>query len=108
MNDDDDIKLLRRARRAARKYFNAHWDGRAHPSHTAAEALEHVNEKFDLGMCWVEGWAHDMYSGVDYLNAGDVYIPTLCAVSGRHSVRFHVAPLERFATRREEKSEENF
>jgi hypothetical protein len=90
-----DIQTLRKARRYARQHFDRNYT-HGHASHAAAAALEAAAEKYDL-LPMVEGFCDESgRGGVQYLNAGDFYIPTLVAVTNYSTARFSVRCMESF------------
>lgn len=82
---------LNRAARWFRREMSKRRDPFSHPSHLAAKILKEADEKFSLGSFGVEGWANDTRSGVQYLNFGDTYSPTLVVCCTRYTWRCHVA-----------------
>jgi hypothetical protein len=66
-----------------------------HASHTAYEMLEEVNKKFELDYCGIEGWsAENGNKGVNYLNGGDPYVPTIFALASFNEIEFKIATIE--------------
>jgi hypothetical protein len=62
----------------------------SHPSHIAAKVLNEADERFALGSCGVEGWITGTQNGVQYLNFGDPYVPTLVVRTYGHNYRCSV------------------
>jgi hypothetical protein len=63
-----------------------------HPSFPARKALHEADVKFKLGSFGVEGWSNETGSGgVQYLNYGDPYEPTIVIRTSPHAASVHVA-----------------
>lgn len=63
-----------------------------HPSHDAARILNEADGKFSLGSFGVEGWSDTVgRRGVQYLNFGDPYEPTIVVRTSPHHHSIHVA-----------------
>ena len=80
-----DDATFKKATNWVRAQMSKRRDPHAHPSHLAAEVLAEADEKFKLDSFGVEGWATSTQSGVQYLNFGDTYSPTIvvrCTRSG--------------------------
>jgi len=78
--------LEEKTRRLARKYYNQLRDengDRGHPSHDAGKALEKAAAKTGWPHHFgVEGFCDEVGNrGVTYLNAGDTYDLTICAIT---------------------------
>lgn len=80
-----DTENLKRAARWVRRQLTKRRDPYSHPSHLAAVILKEAEEKFGLESFGVEGWADSVGSkGVQYLNFGDPYSPTIVVRSWPH------------------------
>lgn len=80
-----DTENLKRAARWVRRQLTKRHDPNSHPSHLAAVVLKEAEEKFGLESFGVEGWADGVGAkGVQYLNFGDPYSPTIIVRSWRH------------------------
>jgi len=66
-----------------------------HPSHVACKMLQEANEIFELDYYGVEGWSLDSgKKGVNYLNSGDPYVPTIFALADFESIEFKIDAME--------------
>jgi hypothetical protein len=69
---------LERARAWCAREFRKRYTGTEHGSFLAETLLNEASKLFDLGDCGVEGWSSlSGDTGVQYLNYGDPYIPTI-------------------------------
>lgn len=89
----DEVAKLEQARRWLRQEFNSRYDGYSHPSHLVDKLMKEAETRFGLASNGVGGWARDVGGrrGVQYLNYGDPYTPTIVALSTPTSVRFVLA-----------------
>lgn len=85
------MEQLEKARAWMRREFNKRYDGYSHPSHTAAKVMEDADRHFGLNSFGVEGWSTSMRNGIQYLNFGDTYDPTIVARSSSSGVTFILA-----------------
>lgn len=91
---DEFVEKLKRARAwCARQYQKRREDRRyEHPSFLAKEVLEEADKKFALESFGAEGWADEANgrydTGVNYLNFGDTYTPTVAVTTTRNSCTF--------------------
>ena len=89
-----------------RKYNELRQTELCHPSHTASQAMMMAQKHYkDLETFGVEGWCDQSDSigshGIQYLNTGDSYCPTIFFDS--HNERFYVSNWEHEAIRWEKK-----
>jgi hypothetical protein len=89
-----------------RKYNELRQTERCHPSHTASHVMMMAQKHYkDLGTFGVEGWCDQSGSigshGINYLNTGDSYCPTIFFDSDKE--RFYVSNWEYEAIRWEKK-----
>lgn len=61
-----------------------------HPSFLASDLLAEAGKLFEIEHFGVEGHAHTMTTGFNYLNTGDAYDETLVVVSGSRCAHFIV------------------
>lgn len=81
---------LRAARAWCAAQFKARYNSGAHASFLAGAILEEASKRYKLADYGVEGWAHEGgRTGVQYLNYGDPYAPTIYVRSGPSSASFH-------------------
>lgn len=86
------LKRLEKAARWVREQIRKRHDGFSHPSHLAAKVLEEADEKFQLESFGVEGWCNDVgTNGVQYLNFGDPYVPTVIIKTKPFDYSVHLA-----------------
>ncbi len=85
----EEIKL-RAAREWCAAQFKARYNSGAHASFLAGTILEEASKRYKLADYGVEGWAHNFgRTGVQYLNYGDPYTPTIYVRSGPYSASFY-------------------
>lgn len=85
----EEVKL-RAARAWCAAQFKARYNSAAHASFLAGTILEEASRRYKLADYGVEGWAHNCgRTGVQYLNYGDPYIPTIYVRSGPSHASFY-------------------
>lgn len=91
-NRPDDQTFERARRWCAAQFAKRYPDRRyEHASFLASEILKECDTWFALDSFGVEGWATSTETGVEYLNFGDSYHPTVLVRTRRDGVSFHFA-----------------
>ena len=66
-----------------------------HASFIAHEMLKDIEQIFNIETYGIEGWsAENGNKGVNYLNNGDPYVPTIFALASFNEIEFKIAKLE--------------
>jgi len=87
-----ELTPLQKARAWCAKEFRKRRVPGEHASHVTEVILREASKKFNLDDYGVAGFCDTMgHAGVNYLNFGDSYTPTLCALTRGEKARFTVA-----------------
>jgi hypothetical protein len=90
MDKDRELEQLQAARSWCASQFKKRYNTKmGHASFLAATILKEASEKFKLADCGVEGWTYGIgRTGVQYLNYGDSYTPTIYVRSNETGASF--------------------
>lgn len=89
VSSPEEVKL-RAARGWCAAQFKARYNSVAHASFLAGTILEEASRRYKLADYGVEGWADPGgRTGIQYLNYGDPYVPTIYVRGGSRSATFH-------------------